>query len=129
MFKVDHVATLTGSDTEPTRAEVAALGAVIDYVALTQIGQLPHLDRPRRLTSANSGLAGGVMEIDAATRRNLELVRTLDGEGKTSLVATIDRTITSAHGSAFRPSGDCVGCWVSSQFRTSCRCSRTSRGV
>ncbi|HEY9539031.1 MAG TPA: DNA mismatch repair protein MutS, partial [Kiloniellaceae bacterium] len=49
------------------RAELAAAGALVDYVALTQKGRMPRLLPPRRLA------AGAVMEIDAATRRNLEL--------------------------------------------------------
>jgi DNA mismatch repair protein MutS len=36
------------------------------------------------------------MEIDAATRRNLELVETLTGERRGSLLACIDRTVTGA---------------------------------
>ena len=36
------------------------------------------------------------MEIDAATRANLELTRTLSGERAGSLLATIDRTVTPA---------------------------------
>jgi DNA mismatch repair protein MutS len=36
------------------------------------------------------------MEIDGATRRNLELAETLTGERKGSLLATIDRTVTGA---------------------------------
>ena len=36
------------------------------------------------------------MQIDAATRRNLELITTLAGERKGSLLATIDRTATAA---------------------------------
>ena len=36
------------------------------------------------------------MQIDAATRRNLELVRTLSGERTASLAASIDRTVTGA---------------------------------
>src|SRR5262249_53306638 len=39
---------------------------------------------------------GSVMQIDAATRRNLELVTTLSGERKGSLLATVDRTVTAA---------------------------------
>nr|WP_049766723.1 DNA mismatch repair protein MutS [Rhodospirillum centenum] len=72
------------------RAEVAAAGALVDYVELTQKGRLPRLDRPRRLG------AGQVMEIDPATRRNLELTRTLAGERKGSLLAAIDRTVSGA---------------------------------
>jgi len=71
------------------RAEVAAAGALVDYVALTQQGKAPHLAPPRRLAP------GSIMQIDAATRRNLELVTTLAGERKGSLLAVIDRTVTA----------------------------------
>jgi DNA mismatch repair protein MutS len=72
------------------RAELAAAGAVVDYVGLTQQGRAPHLEPPRRV------VPGSVMQIDAATRRNLELVTTLAGERQGSLLATIDRTVTAA---------------------------------
>jgi len=72
------------------RAELAAAGALVDYVELTQQGKMPLLRPPRRLA------AGAFMEIDAATRRNLELVETLAGERKGSLLAIIDRTVTGA---------------------------------
>jgi len=49
---------------------------------------LPALAPPRRQR------ADGTMEIDPATRRNLELVRGLDGRRDGSLLATIDRTLT-----------------------------------
>ena len=73
-----------------TRAEIAACGTLIDYVTLTQKGKLPRLDAPRRIAD------GAVMEIDAATRRNLELTRTLAGEKRGSLLSVIDRTVTGA---------------------------------
>ena len=72
------------------RAELAAGGALIDYVALTQKGRLPRIGRPRRIA------AGAVMEIDAATRRNLELAETLAGERRGSLLGVIDRTVSGA---------------------------------
>ncbi|MGQ9366365.1 DNA mismatch repair protein MutS [Azospirillum sp. ST 5-10] len=72
------------------RAEVAAAGALVAYVEMTQKGRLPRLSPPRRVRP------GAVMEIDAATRRNLELTRTLAGERRGSLLATIDRTVTGA---------------------------------
>src|SRR5882724_3045323 len=56
-----------------SRAELAAAGALVDYVQVTQQGKLPLLATPRRLG------ADAVMEIDAATRRNLELARSLAG--------------------------------------------------
>jgi DNA mismatch repair protein MutS len=78
------------------RAEIAAAGALVDYVALTQqigaqreaSGGAPHLDPPQLVAP------GSVMQIDAATRRNLELVATLSGERRGSLLAAIDRTLT-----------------------------------
>ncbi|WP_085881795.1 DNA mismatch repair protein MutS [Oceanibacterium hippocampi] len=70
------------------RAELAAAGALVDYVALTQKGRLPTIRPPERLESA------AVVSIDAATRRNLELVQTLAGGRDGSLLATIDRTVT-----------------------------------
>jgi DNA mismatch repair protein MutS len=73
-----------------TRAELAAAGSLVDYVELTQAGKLPRLATPRRLPQ------GAVLEIDAATRRNLELLRSLSGERQGSLLATIDRTRTGA---------------------------------
>jgi DNA mismatch repair protein MutS len=73
-----------------SRAELAAAGVLVDYVQVTQQGKLPRLAPPRRLAS------GAVMEIDAATRRNLELARSLTGERAGSLLATIDRTVTGA---------------------------------
>ncbi|HXE29377.1 MAG TPA: DNA mismatch repair protein MutS, partial [Stellaceae bacterium] len=73
-----------------TRAEVAAAGALVDYVELTQQGKLPAFSAPRRFGS------GDVMEIDAATRRNLELTESLTGDRNGSLLAAIDRTETGA---------------------------------
>jgi DNA mismatch repair protein MutS len=71
------------------RAEVAAAGALAGYVELTQKGRAPPLQAPRRLAE------DGVLEIDPATRRNLELTRTLSGERQGSLLAAIDHTITA----------------------------------
>jgi DNA mismatch repair protein MutS len=75
-----------------TRAEVAAAGAVLDYVELTQQGKIPRLSAPRQVVD------GALMEIDAATRRNLELIRSLTGERQGSLLAAIDRSLTGAGG-------------------------------
>lgn len=72
------------------RAELAASGALVDYVELTQKGRLPLIKPPRRQA------AGAALLIDAATRRNLELTRTLAGERQGSLLSVIDRTVTGA---------------------------------
>ncbi len=73
-----------------SRAEITAAGALLDYVELTQKGKIPHLSIPRQLP------LGSVMDIDAATRRNLELTHTLQGERHGSLLHTIDQTVTGA---------------------------------
>lgn len=73
-----------------SRAEVAALGGLLDYVLLTQVGRLPHFATPRRETPE------GALLIDGATRANLELTRTLSGERKGSLLSVIDMTVTAA---------------------------------
>ncbi len=73
-----------------SRAEIAAAGALVEYVGLTQQGKAPYLEPPRRVTP------GSVMQIDAATRRNLELVTASSGERRGSLLATVDRTLTAA---------------------------------
>jgi len=70
--------------------EVAAAGALVDYIALTQKGRVPRIARMRRLDK------GAVMEIDVATRRNLELMRTLTGERKGSVLSIIDKTVAAS---------------------------------
>ncbi len=72
------------------RAELAAAGALLDYLELTQKGSLPRLEPPRRIEP------GRVMRIDPATRRNLELTRSLAGEREGSLLWAVDRTVTAA---------------------------------
>jgi DNA mismatch repair protein MutS len=73
-----------------TRAELSAAGALVGYLDLTQKGKLPALKPLSRVS------AKGFMAIDAATRRNLELVETLSGTRKGSLLDTIDCTVTAA---------------------------------
>ncbi|MGH6790331.1 MAG: DNA mismatch repair protein MutS, partial [Pseudolabrys sp.] len=73
-----------------TRTELTAAAACVTYVERTQIGHRPPLSPPLRES------AGATMAIDQATRSNLELVRTLSGERRGSLLESIDRTVTSA---------------------------------
>jgi DNA mismatch repair protein MutS len=70
------------------RAELAALGALIAYVKLTQAGAIPALRPPRR------AVREAAMTIDAATRASLELVEAQTGGRDGSLLAAIDRTVT-----------------------------------
>jgi DNA mismatch repair protein MutS len=73
-----------------SRLEITAAAACITYVERTQIGKKPPLSPPSR-----EG-AGTTLAIDQATRANLELVRTLAGERRGSLLAAIDRCVTAA---------------------------------
>jgi DNA mismatch repair protein MutS len=73
-----------------TPSEVAAAATAIFYLDRTQCGARPKLDPPVSVRRA------AAMEIDAATRANLELVRTLGGQREGSLLATIDRCVTPA---------------------------------
>ncbi len=73
-----------------TRAEIAAAALALRYIKRTQIDATPRLARPTRRAR------GAGLEIDAATRANLELTRTLSGERAGSLFATIDMTATPA---------------------------------
>ncbi|MDG1471317.1 MAG: DNA mismatch repair protein MutS [Ascidiaceihabitans sp.] len=71
------------------RGEVAAMGAIIEYLHLTQKGKLPLMQPPRQETHLRS------VQIDAATRRNLELTQALSGGRAGSLLSVIDQTVTS----------------------------------
>jgi DNA mismatch repair protein MutS len=74
-----------GADAQAIRAA----GAILDYLAETQKSSLAHLERlvPYR--------TGSTLEIDHASRRSLEIVRTLrEGQREGSLLAVLDRAVT-----------------------------------
>jgi DNA mismatch repair protein MutS len=73
-----------------TRLELSAAAAAATYIERTQLGARPALVPPAREH------ASGVMQIDAATRNNLELLRTMAGDARGSLLSVIDRTVTAA---------------------------------
>lgn len=77
-----------------SRAELGAMGAIVEYLDITQKGKLPPLLRapPAR------EMAHGTMQIDAATRRNLELTHSMSGGREGSLLSAIDRTVTAGGG-------------------------------
>jgi DNA mismatch repair protein MutS len=73
-----------------SRAEIGAAALALAYLKRTQIDATPGLAPPSRRAR------GGALEIDAATRANLELTRTLSGDRAGSVLATIDMTKTPA---------------------------------
>ena len=75
-----------------SRAELSAMGAIVEYLGITQKGNLPLLRPPVKETAKR------LVQIDAATRRNLELTQSLSGGREGSLIAAIDRTLTGGGG-------------------------------
>jgi len=75
-----------------TPAEAAAAALAIFYVERTQRDARPALSPPKSLQ------ARPTLEIDAATRVNLEIARTLSGAREGSLLGAIDLTVTPAGG-------------------------------
>ena len=75
-----------------TRTMLSAAGALLGYLETTQIGNMPRLRRLQIVADY------GYMEIDPATRRSLELTKTLNGEARGSLLHAVDRTVTAAGG-------------------------------
>ncbi len=73
-----------------SRGELAAAGALLKYVEITQIGKCPAIRPPKKCEAAET------MCIDAATRLNLELTRSASGVKGSSLLEAIDRTLTAA---------------------------------
>ena len=85
-----QTATLDGFGfTDDDSPALRAAGAVLDYLRETQKTSLAHIDR---LTPYRSG---ELLEIDEATRRSLEITRTIrTGSREGSLLAVIDKTVT-----------------------------------
>lgn len=71
-----------------SRVELSAAAAALAYVERTQVNARVPLARPIRESE------GALLSIDAATRANLELTRTLAGERRGSLLAAIDRCVS-----------------------------------
>jgi DNA mismatch repair protein MutS len=71
-------------------AQIAAMSAIAEYLEITQKGNLPLLRPPAIEAEAAN------MQIDATTRRSLELTASMNGGRAGSLLSTIDRTSTSA---------------------------------
>ncbi len=73
-----------------SRAEIGAMGALVEYLEITQKGNLPLLRPPQQEAQSKT------VQIDASTRRNLELTVGLSGGRSGSLLDVIDKTVTSA---------------------------------
>lgn len=68
--------------------EISAAGALIDYLLITQKKDSLGLSRPKQLQDTD------FLEIDAFTRKNLEMIQTFSGEKEGSLLYEIDKTVS-----------------------------------
>src|SRR5688572_907524 len=82
------VATLDGFGS-PGRAELAAAGGLLAYLAATQKDAGLLLSAPRRIAR------GSHMAIDPATRDSLEICRSANGAIAGSLLGEVDRCVTA----------------------------------
>ncbi len=91
-----HQVNLHAFGFEEQPAMIAASGAIMVYLQETQKNSLAHI---RKIVTYE---IGEFMTLDPATRRNLELTRTMRGESSGSLFAVLDHTVTSMGGRMLR---------------------------
>lgn len=75
-----------------SRSETTAAGILLDYIENTQKGQMPRIEKPVKVYENK------VMEIDGATRKNLELLESCTGDRGATLLSVMDRTVTAVGG-------------------------------
>ena len=92
-FKTDNLA---GFGCETMQQAVSAAGALLNYVRETQRSVLPHLQDLR------VELPHDCVQLDPATRRNLELETSLAGHPQHTLLALLDHTATPMGGRLLR---------------------------
>ena len=80
---------LDGFGCETLTAAIAAAGALLAYVKDTQRSDLPHIRGIKQESQTDAVI------LDAATRRNLEIDRTLSGGEEHTLYAVYDSTVTA----------------------------------
>lgn len=80
---------LAGFDCDDLGVALGAAGALLDYAKETQRSALPHIRRLRREQ------ADAAITLDAASRRNLEIDRQLDGSRDHTLLKVMDHTTTA----------------------------------
>ncbi len=78
------VTSLAGLDVGDLDAAICAAGALLRYAIRTQSQSLPHV---QTLTAER---AGEFMLMDPATRRNLEISETIDGQASPTLFSLLD---------------------------------------
>lgn len=89
--------SLKGFGVEDMATGLVAAGAALHYLSETQQGDLPHVRRIQRYERDD------YMTLDASTKRNLELVTSMQGQGREgTLVEILDDTVTPMGGRLLR---------------------------
>ncbi|MES2764802.1 MAG: DNA mismatch repair protein MutS [Bacteroidota bacterium] len=97
LLKHFKTANLKGFGIEHFTAGIAAAGAVLNYIGETQKGNLPQF---RSISAFNPG---EYMMLDHATRRNLEIIFSMnESQREGSLIAILDKTQTAMGGRLFK---------------------------
>ncbi|WP_417376770.1 DNA mismatch repair protein MutS [Gimesia maris] len=89
---LDHFGTKTleGFNLKAGTPSITAAGALLEYVQDTQKSAIPHINQIEPYER------GDRLLIDEATRRSLELTRTIrEGKREGSLISVLDETVTS----------------------------------
>ena len=86
-YNIKHLDVFSIND-----GEMLSTGILLDYLKTTQKQDTPKLPRPKKITGDS------FLHIDQSSRRNLEIVRTQNGEYKGSLLHHIDFTKTAFGG-------------------------------
>ncbi len=98
---------LAGFGCEDMPAAVAAAGCLLNYIKETQRTALPHI-HALRVESQDDAI-----QLDSATRRNLELEYNLSGGQENTLASVMDRTATAMGSRALRR-------WINRPLRDQC---------
>lgn len=83
---------LSGFGCNDLPVAIIAAGALLQYVQETQRAALPHITGMQVESTDDS------IVLDAASRRNLELEKSLTGDHKNTLISVLDHTATSMGG-------------------------------
>lgn len=71
------------------KAEISAIGGLLEYIEITQIDKKPKLSYPEKRDEKKH------LELDLATINNLEIFKNTEGDKKFSLCNSIDNTVTA----------------------------------
>jgi DNA mismatch repair protein MutS len=108
--------TLEGFGIKPFPLAIRAAGGILQYLKETDSEAL------RLLTNLRVYSTAEYMTLDSATRRNLELTETFDGDLRGSLLGTLDETITPMGKRLIRQ-------WVSQPLLDEARINKRLEGV